>query len=249
MFTDWVTISFGKIEQYAVRGALFEHIRVLQRVYPHAFTRSTYGSLSVCLPGQHWQAIDENDGFTLVDDIMHWCATSHVTRFDLAHDWNVGAVDADPIWKAVDSCGVPIDKLIGRSGTTWYIGSRESDRFARLYDKHAEILSRTGVDIKFPVLRFEVELKGDCSREYFAHFRRCPATVVGDIAQRFNLAKFLEGSSKEVIRCMGAPQADPFAFVRKFHRCIAYARAVDPTLFDELVPPVRRDTALPSTSA
>ena len=248
MFTDWVTVSFGKIEQYQVRGALFEHIRILQKAYPHAFTRSTYGSLSVCLPGQHWQGIDEQAGFTLCDDILHWCATAHVTRFDLAHDWNLEVVDADEIWRAVDQCGLGIDKLIGRTGVTWYIGSRESERFARIYDKHAELLARTGVDIKFPVLRFEVELKGECAPEYFAHFRRCPATVVGDVAQRFNLIKFLEGSSKEIIRCMGAPAADPFAFVRKFARCISYARAVDEKLFDELIPPVRRDTALPPAS-
>jgi len=245
MFTDWVTVSYGDIKQFQVRSALFERIRVLKRVYPHSFTRSTYGSLSVCLPGQHWQAIDEQDGFKLVDDILHFAATGHVTRFDLAHDWSIEKTDSDKIWAAVDACGMEIEKLTGSKGTTWYIQSRESGRFARLYDKTAEIKAHTGIDIKFPVLRFEVELKQECAPEYFAHFRRCPETVVGDIAQRFNLTKFLEGSSKEIIRCMGAQQADPFAFVRKFHKCISYARAVDEKLFDELVPPVRRDTALP----
>jgi hypothetical protein len=245
MFADWVTVSFGKIEQYEVRGALFERIRVLKRVYPHSFTRSTYGSLSVCLPGQHWQTVDEADGFKIVDDVLHFCATGHVTRFDLAHDWSLEKADSDQIWAAVDQCGLEIEKLTGSKGTTWYINSRESGRFGRLYDKHAEILARTGVDVKFSILRFEVELKQECAPEYFAHFRRCPETVVGDVAQRFNLTKFLEGSSKEVIRCMGAPAADPFAFVRKFYKCISYARALDPKLFDEIIPAHRHMPVLP----
>jgi len=248
MFADWVTISFGKVEQYQVRGALFEHIRALQRVYPRCYTRSTYGSLSLCMPGQHWQSLDEEKGFTLCDDVLHWCATAHVTRFDLAHDWNVGAIDADKIWKAVDACGTVIDKLIGHDGITWYGCSRESGRFWRLYQKDKELKARTGVDIGFPVLRFEFEAKQECAPEYFSHWRRAPAAVQSDIASRYNLSVFLIGSSSEIIRVHGLPAADPFAFVRKFHKCIAYARAVDPTLFDELVPPVRRDTALPPTS-
>lgn len=245
VFTDWVTISFGKIEQYQVRSALFEHIRVLQRVYTRCYTRSTYGSLSLCMPGQHWQSIDEQKGFTLCDDVLHWCASGHVTRFDLAHDWNLNAIDADKIWKAVDLCGTVIDKLNGHDGTTWYGGSRESGRFFRLYQKDREIRARTGVDIGFPVLRFEFEAKRECAPEYFAHWRRAPGIVQSDIAERYNLAEFLVGSSTDVIRVHGAPVVDPFGFVRKFHKCISYARASDPKLFDELIPEGRRDTALP----
>jgi len=233
MFTDWVTISFGKIEQYQVRGALFEHIRVLQRVYPKAFTRMTFGNLSVCLPGQHWQSVEEDAGFTLCDDILHWCASAHISRFDLAHDWNLEKTDSDKIWTAVGA--LPnVTRLEGPSGRTWYVGSRESDRFARLYDKRAELRANTGVDINFPVLRFEVELKGRTAAEYFFHFRRNPQVVQGDLAERFNLAEFIAGDSKDVIRISGLPAVDPFAFVRQFRRALCKARKCDPQLFDEL---------------
>jgi len=233
MFTDWVTISFGKIEQYQVRGALFEHIRVLQRVYPKTFTRMTFGNLSVCLPGQFWQGVEEADGFRIVDDICHWVSSSHVTRFDLAHDWNLEQVDADRIWKAFDL--LPgIERWEGPGGKTHYKNSRESSRHARLYDKTAEIKARTGVDIGFPTLRFEVELKREAAPEYFAHFRRNPQVVQSDLAERFNLSEFMIGDSKDVIRIHGAPAVDPFAFVRQFRRALCKARKCDPVLFDEL---------------
>lgn len=245
MFTDWVTISFGKIEQYQVRGALFEKIRALQRIYTHTYTRSTFGALSLCLPGKHWQGIEEAKGFTLCDDILHWCASAHVTRFDLAHDWNCEVQDAACVWRAVDTCGKRIDKLTGPGGVTWYVGSRESDRFARLYDKHAEILARSGVDIGFPVLRFEAELKGDVASEVFFHWRRAPNVVQGDIAGRYGLAGLMIGASSDVIRVHGLPAPDAFAFIRRFQKVISYARAADCRLFDELIPEGRRDTALP----
>jgi len=233
MFADWVTISFGKIEQYQVRGVLFDHLRALQRVYSKPFTRVTFGSLSVCLPGQFWQGMEETDGFRLCDDILHWCASAHISRFDLAHDWNLEKIDSDKIWAAVGA--LPnVTRLEGPSGRTWYVGSRESDRFARLYDKRAELKANTGVDINFPVLRFEVELKGRTAVEYFAHFRRSPQTVQSDLAERFNLSEYMIGSSTDVIRVHGAPEADPFAFVRQFRRALCKARKADPKLFDEL---------------
>jgi hypothetical protein len=67
--------------------------------------------------------------------------------------------------------------------------------------------------------------------------------VQSDIAQRYNLIEFLHGTSTDVIRVAGLPQADPFAFIRQFQRAITKARKADPRLFDELIPaPV---TALP----
>jgi hypothetical protein len=242
MFTDWITASFGYIKQYQVRGTLFEHIRVLKRIYPKVFTRTTFGSLSVCLPGQHWQSVEEEAGFSLVDDILHWCATAHISRFDLAHDWSLEKIDSDKIWSAIAELP-SITRLEGPGGRTWYIGSRESDRFARLYDKTAEIFAKTGVRVDFPILRFEVELKGRTAAEYFSHFRRSRDVVQSDIAQRYNLIEFLHGTSTDVIRVAGLPQADPFAFIRQFQRAITKARKADPRLFDELIPaPV---TALP----
>jgi len=249
MFTDWVTISGFGTRQYDAASAIWRRIEALKTAYPHVYTRRTFGSLSVCLPGQHWQSIEEQDGFTLVDDVMHFCSGAHVTRFDLAHDWSLDTVDAGKIWHAVAECGADIDRLIGHRGTTWYIGSRESDFFARLYDKTAEIRARTGVDIKFPVLRFEAEMKGQAASEFFFHWRRAPEAVQNTVAQRYNLAEFLIGSSSEVIRVMGLPPADPFAFVRKFARCITYARTLDPAKFDEIIPKMHSVTALPPDTA
>jgi len=121
VFTDWVTVSFGRISNAQVHDVLFNHFRMLQKAYPRVFTRQTFGALSVCLPGQHWQSIDEKSGFTLIDDILHWCATSHVSRFDVAHDWNLEAIDSDKIWSAIGA--LPgITRLEGPSGRTWYVG-------------------------------------------------------------------------------------------------------------------------------
>lgn len=235
MFTDWVTVSFGCTENPQTKDALYLHIRAFTKQFPHSFTRQTFGSLSLCLPGKFWQGIEEQEGFTHIDDILRWCATGHVTRVDFAHDWNLDEVDAAPIWSAIGALG-NVTRLEGPSGKTWYVGSRESQRYARLYDKRAEIKAKTGVDIMFPVLRFEVELKGKAAPQYFWTYRQTPRAIQSDIATRYGLAEFMTGSSTDVIRVAGAPQADPFAFVNHFRRAIARARAADPRLFDELIP-------------
>jgi hypothetical protein len=99
------------------------------------------------------------------------------------------------------------------------------------------------------VIRFEAEIKGEPSKEFFNHWRREPADVQNTIAKRYNLSEFLIGSSTEIIRVMGLPPADPFAFVSKFWRCISYARALNPKRFDEIIRPGAFDIALPSDSA
>ncbi len=118
-----------------------------------------------------------------------------------------------------------------------------------MYDKAAEIRAKTGVEIGFEVIRFEAELKGEVAPQFFAHWRRSPADIQNTIAERYNLKEFLIGSSSEIIRVMGLPAADPFAFVTKFWRCISYARALDPKRFDEVIRPGAFDTALPGDTA
>lgn len=245
MFPDWVTISYGSLERLCASAIFFEKVRRVQALYTHVFSRTTFGSFSLCFPGQHWQSVRELAGFDLIDDCLTWAQGAHVTRFDLAHDWLNDDIDRHALWKAVVASGHKIEKLIGESGNTFYIEDRESDYFARLYNKTAEIRARTGVDINFGVTRFEAELKGEAAPQFFAHWRRSPADIQNTIAVRYNLQDFLIGSSTEIIRVMGLPAADPFAFVRKFWRCISYARALDPKLFDEIIAPGAFDTAVP----
>lgn len=236
MFTDWVTVSFGAIDRYEVKDLIYNHLNALQKSYPRAFTRQTFGTLSVCLPGQFWQGIEEHSGHTLVDDVCHWCSTAHVSRFDLAHDWNLEQFDAQLVWNAL-SLLPNVTRLESPSGRTWYVGNRESDRFVRCYDKRAEIKARTGVDIGFPVLRFEFESKGRVAEEYFSHHRRAPEQVVGDIGRRYGISDHLGGDPAGVIRVHGLPKPDPFAFIHQFRAAIRRARLADPKLFDELIPP------------
>jgi len=236
MFIDWCTVSFGRLDEKTTRDTIFNHVRSLGKTYRQIFSMRTFGTFSLCLPGQFWQSINEVDGLGLVDDIRHWASSTRVTRVDFAHDWNLDVIGATPIWWAFGS--LPnVTRLEGPAGKTWSVGSRESERFARLYVKSSEIKARTGIDIGFPILRFEFEAKGRCAPEYLDHYRRCPDVVQSDVAKRYNLTQFLDGKSDDIIRVHGAPKVDAFAFIRQFHRAIQKARLEDPVLFDELIKP------------
>lgn len=50
------------------------------------------------------------------------------------------------------------------NGVTVYFGSRESERFVRVYNKRAERLTKTGVDVGHEWIRCEAELKGERAR-------------------------------------------------------------------------------------
>jgi hypothetical protein len=235
VFIDWTTISFGRLEQREARDTIYNHFRAIQKVYKMVYTMQTFGSLSLVFPGRFWQSVNEPDGISLMADVCHWCATAHISRCDFAHDWNMDIVDATKIWWAVSTLKNVL-RLEGEGGKTWYIGSRESARFARLYDKRAEIKARTGIDVGFPILRFEFEAKSECAPEYYAHYLRCPDVVQSDVAKRYNLSDFMSGSSTDVIRVRGLPQVDPFAFIHQFRKAITKARNENSVLFDELCP-------------
>jgi Replication initiation factor len=89
-----------------------------------------------------------------------------VTRLDLALDLIDGGIDGQEIYKALqegDKNGIASRfsmVLSDNAGCTLYFGSRQSERFARLYNKGAE--QNNGLDW----WRFEVECKGDVAKEY-----------------------------------------------------------------------------------
>lgn len=236
MFVDWTTVSFGKLENEFARIAVFDSFDRLSKREPEVFMRTTFGSHSVCFPGKFWQRDDETLRMEFIDDALHWCATARVTRVDFAHDWTPDDFQLAEIWRAVSHHPLLDTRLNGRKGKTWYIGSRESGRFARLYNKRDEIIARTGVDVGFDVLRFEAEIKDDGAAPYFWHWRRAPEIVQSDLAQRYLLEKFLVGNG-DVIRVKRPPPADPFAFIRQFRNAIQKARLHDPALFDSLIRP------------
>jgi len=233
MFTDWLTISFRAADQLQVRSEIYGKVRALQRHYPQAVLVSTFGNLSLRLPGQFWQGIEEKAGFEIADRILRWCATAHVTRFDLAHDWSLTEEDAGCIWSKIAELG-NVSRWESPAGRTWYVGSRKSRDFGRLYNKRAELRARTGVDIGFPCLRFEVEFKKESAPQMFEHWRRDHDAVQQYVAKKYGLEEYLHGSSTDVIRIHGLPASDPFAFIRHFRKALCKARTADPKLFDEL---------------
>lgn len=108
---------------------------------------------------------------------------ANVTRIDLAIDWPKqmylralkGAADMGEIvtrardWNLIE----------GRAGTTLYVGSRESEKFLRIYDKAAE----TGTDTTW--YRIELECKGDFARGVALHVDGNGYDYFGDIIKGF----------------------------------------------------------------
>ena len=123
--------------------------------------------------GRHWilsgaclKAIaDETgmDGFRLLRAVFE--AGAKITRLDLAKDARDEGIEIPKIYRAL-SIGSYTGQIRSYSqiessggGHTIYLGSRASEKFARIYDKGVE--AGEGGDWK----RFEVELKGDVAKE------------------------------------------------------------------------------------
>lgn len=88
------------------------------------------------------------------------------TRLDLALDLIDGGIDGKKIYEALQSgnrTGIATSSslvLSGSAGCTVYVGSRQSDRFMRIYNKAAE------QDVVADWYRLEIECKGDVAKEY-----------------------------------------------------------------------------------
>ncbi len=91
-------------------------------------------------------------------------AGGRVTRLDVAKDEKSQAVDYDKIWtellarRYTGTMRRPTRTQSGAQGYTIYMGSRQSDKFARLYNKAAEQA------VQGVWNRYELELKGDVAR-------------------------------------------------------------------------------------
>lgn len=89
-----------------------------------------------------------------------------VTRLDIAIDARDCEIDIAEVYKAAQDAksqgSVQSINLISGvdGGATLYLGSRQSDKFARLYDKGVQ--TKDGGDWK----RLELELKGDVAKQY-----------------------------------------------------------------------------------
>lgn len=108
---------------------------------------------------------------------------ANVTRIDLAIDWPKqmylralkGAADMGEIvtrardWNLIE----------GRAGTTLYVGSRESEKFLRIYDKAAETKTEG------TWFRIELECKGDFARGVALHVDGNGYEYFGDIIKGF----------------------------------------------------------------
>jgi len=251
MFTDWVTISYGKIDQ-RVWPAWVTNVRLLQERHLQVYTMRHYGNMSIVLPGQYWQSLglDKKTGHAQVASCLRWSEGAHVTRFDLAHDFTE---DDGEKAKQIILCRGDIDYLDGRKGWTIYIGDRKSGRFARLYNKRDEIRARTGIDIGFPLVRFEAEMKKEVAPVFYKAYLDDPQPVVDDIRTRYGLGLLICGDSTDLLRIKALPAADPFAFVRRFEKAIGRAAEADPRLFAEMFPVpdlgTDRDTVLPPVTS
>jgi hypothetical protein len=97
-------------------------------------------------------------------------AGASITRLDLAKDATNASIDLDNIWRAIENgANKGNARKTSRmqsndNGYTIYIGSRQSDRFARIYDKSAQL---GGLIDEWK--RFEIECKGMVARAVARH--------------------------------------------------------------------------------
>jgi len=100
-------------------------------------------------------------------------AGASFTRLDLAKDYQDGEVDLSSVWQALNNrVGSGTARTFGKiesndGGYTIYVGSRQSERFVRIYDKAAE--SKLSGKLWF---RFEIETKGMVARAVATSLRQ-----------------------------------------------------------------------------
>lgn len=120
------------------------------------FARGKQG-VRVQLPGSWWEGVRE-DQLSILSTIIEEFARN-ITRIDIAHDYtseNAGAAGtAAAYWLEHGVEGHKRTKLIPyKAGSTFYIGSRNSNRMLRVYDKGKQLKG----DHRWR--RCELELKG-----------------------------------------------------------------------------------------
>lgn len=129
-----------------------------------------------------WDHADLPHRLILHNALMHeW----NVTRIDVAVDLFETGIKPRWIFHLYEHLHVGSETqpkyFPGKKGATVYIGSRESDRMLRIYDKGAE----QGVDTDW--LRVEGEYKGKLAKVVAEQFLANPGTVVEDMRNKLDL--------------------------------------------------------------
>lgn len=98
-------------------------------------------------------------------NIVRWhCQRSdRVTRIDFAFDVRDSGLNIDVLYEELKSGSARTlttkHSIVHSTGVTLYVGSRESERFLRVYDKAAEM------SVPGDWIRIEVEIKGEKARQ------------------------------------------------------------------------------------
>jgi len=149
--TNWKEAKARNGYTSAVESEEYKHLTVSWNVQ-----RPDMG-VSVDMPGSVLQQIDPMSALWFAVT-----AEAHVSRIDIAVDipqiWF--ADDIKKAWKEgeVDCKARKGGIFDGSEGWTFYVGSRASEKYLRIYDKQAQ----TGGD--YPWTRVELECKGDFAR-------------------------------------------------------------------------------------
>jgi Replication initiation factor len=145
------------------------------------------------IPGNPLAYISGDESWQLCKD-LHGLGL-RCTRFDWAMDDYLRGLDFDLILEACDAgrfarCRVikPHIKFVAGEGKViegFSCGSRQSDKFVRIYDK--EIESR-GTDNYADCIRYEAEFKGAYAEKIFEEFLTAPSVEIAfDLAAKYSL--------------------------------------------------------------
>lgn len=140
-------------------------------------------------------------------------------------------------WTDKERIGKPLPQIISSpKGHTVQIGKRSSARVLRLYDKKAEILAKTGVDIEMPLSRFELEVKRECITTYKLLFMAGETrAILSDIAKRYDLGFLCQDCKKVKPHKIAMACEGPLAFVQRFRRVIRNAFLLDSPQFYDIL--------------
>ena len=143
--------------------------------------------------------------------------SEHCTRFDVQltlrtqqtpHEIMSAIWKRNPGWTTGEGRKSKVKKVVGPSGIeSMFVGSRQSDRFFRIYDKGIE----SGEWRYRMAVRWEIEFKGDCSQSFAEQLTKVEnpeaamiATISAFCSRRLRvrqIAGFLRSSAGNEIMC------------------------------------------------
>lgn len=192
LFTELCDL-FGQEHQWddtrpLIRGQTYpEHtttpIGIIGGVQPPIEVLDSPGRCIIIIPGKAWQMIPKVTWLRVIKLLGDFGMSA--TRVDIAIDDYGKALTYDLIGDALRrGCARGIRKApayvddLNPDAWTRYIGSRNSDKVVRIYNKSEQ--SKGEIDS----IRLEVECKGDVSREVFAKLYAIAAKIDGKISNR-----------------------------------------------------------------